>query len=261
MNGSAPETSTDQLADPVLDSLNSAFAGASLEQRLAAVCRQIPGRKVFTSSLGLEDQVITHVIFSSGLPIEVATLDTGRLFPETYDLWAATEEKYNRRIKAFFPDAHDVEELVADQGVNGFRYGVEMRKACCHVRKVVPLGRALEGAAAWITGLRADQSHNRAGIAFAEHDAAHGLVKINPLLDWTRARAVEFAQANAVPTNRLHGRGFLSIGCAPCTRAVAPGESERAGRWWWEAENAKECGLHVAPADAAADERVPVLQD
>jgi phosphoadenosine phosphosulfate reductase len=176
-------------------------------------------------------------------------------------MWAATEGKYNRRIKAFFPDARDVEELVADQGVNGFRYGVEMRKACCHVRKVVPLGRALEGAAAWITGLRADQSQNRASIAFAGRDAAHGVIKINPLLDWTRGRAVEFAEANEVPTNRLHDRGFLSIGCAPCTRAVAPGEPERAGRWWWEAENAKECGLHVAPADPAANERVPALQD
>ena len=254
------ETGADgQRRASLLQEITAQFPHLPLEQRLAKLCELVPGRKVFTTSLGLEDQVLAHAIFTADLPIEVVTLDTGRLFPETYDVWAATEEKYGHRIKAFFPDAKDVEELVADQGVNGFRYSVDMRKTCCHVRKVVPLGRALAGAAVWITGLRADQSQNRSSIAFAENDATHGVLKVNPLLDWTRPRAADFAAEHHIPLNRLHERGFLSIGCAPCTRAVNPGEPERAGRWWWENENSKECGLHVEPA--VAGPRVPALQD
>jgi phosphoadenosine phosphosulfate reductase len=260
MVGAAEPFIREQPWAPETARILSRFPTLSLDQRLSLLCDSVPGRRVFTTSFGLEDQVVAHAIFRAGLPIEVVTLDTGRLFPETYDLWARTEETYGRRIRAFAPKAEDVEELVADQGVNGFRYSVEMRKACCHVRKVAPLRRALAGATLWLTGLRADQSHDRATITFAGHDAAHGLLKVNPLLDWTRARAAAYAAENGVPTNPLHERGFLSIGCAPCTRAVMPGEPERAGRWWWETENSKECGLHVAPAETAARHE-PALQD
>jgi phosphoadenosine phosphosulfate reductase len=232
--------------------LAAQFPALSLEERLGLVCRLVPARKVFTTSLGLEDQAITHAIFSQRLPIEVVTLDTGRLFPETYDLWAATEERYARRIKGLSPDAAEVEALIADQGINGFRYGVDMRKACCFVRMVVPLTRGLGGAAAWITGLRGDQSLNRATMVFAEQDSAHRVLKVNPLLDWSREDVAAYVKAHDIPYNPLHDKGFLSIGCAPCTRAVKPGEPERAGRWWWEEEGKKECGLHeAAPAEAA----------
>jgi phosphoadenosine phosphosulfate reductase len=226
--------------------LDARFSVLGLVERLKALRQAIPGRIVFTTSLGLEDQVLTHLIAGNDLEIELATLDTGRLFPETYDLWVATEERYGRRIKAFAPSAPSLEALLADQGVNGFRYGIEMRKACCHVRKVEPLGRALAGASAWITGLRADQSATRATTSFAAVDATYRLIKANPLLDQTRDALKSLAEAHAIPVNALHDKGFLSIGCAPCTRALKPGEPERAGRWWWEDEAQKECGLHVA---------------
>jgi phosphoadenosine phosphosulfate reductase len=226
--------------------LDGKFPALTAPQRLARLRAEVAGRLVFTTSLGIEDQAITHMIAAAGLDIEIATLDTGRLFPETYEVWAKTEEKYGLRIKAFYPQAQAVEALVAEQGVNGFYHLVEARKACCGVRKVEPLGRALAGAAAWITGLRADQSANRQGFGFVSFEAERGLIKANPIFDWTRRKVVDFVKANEVPANVLHERGFLSIGCAPCTRAVRPGESERAGRWWWEDEDKKECGLHVA---------------
>jgi phosphoadenosine phosphosulfate reductase len=234
-----------------LKELTAQLPALALEDRLALVARLVPGRKVFTTSLGLEDQAIAHAIFSQRLPIEVVTLDTGRLFPETYDLWAATEEHYAHRIKGLSPDAAEVEALIADQGINGFRYGVDLRMACCFVRMVVPLTRALGGAAAWITGLRGDQSLNRATMVFAQQDSAHRVLKVNPLLDWSRDDVVAYVKEHAIPYNPLHDQGFLSIGCAPCTRAVKPGEPERAGRWWWEDEAKKECGLHE-PAAAEA---------
>ncbi|HEX8165431.1 MAG TPA: phosphoadenylyl-sulfate reductase [Beijerinckiaceae bacterium] len=222
--------------------------------RLAMVRRTIPGRIVFTTSFGLEDQAIAHAIFTGDLEIEVATLDTGRLFPETYDVWAATEARYGRRIAAFAPQTRALEDLVTRQGVDGFRASVAARQACCGVRKVEPLGRALAGASAWITGLRAGQSRDRAGVAFAEPDPVRALVKVNPLADWSRRDVEAYVAANGVPYNVLHDRGFPSIGCAPCTRAVRVGEPERAGRWWWEAEAKKECGLHLAPVQASPAE-------
>jgi phosphoadenosine phosphosulfate reductase len=220
---------------------------SDLSQRLAAASRLVDGRIVFTTSFGLEDQAITHAICESDLDlhIDIVTLDTGRLFPETYDLWNRTEERYGRRIRAFAPDRAAIETLVAAQGINGFRQSVDARKSCCHVRKVEPLRRALSGAAAWITGLRAEQSPNRAGVPVAEADEAFGLVKINPLADWRREDLLRYVADHAIPYNPLHDQGFPSIGCAPCTRAVRVGEPERAGRWWWEDEAKKECGLHV----------------
>ncbi|KAF0230539.1 MAG: Phosphoadenosine phosphosulfate [Beijerinckiaceae bacterium] len=214
-------------------------------ERLKLVRDRIAGRIVFTTSFGLEDQVLTQLIFSENLDIEVATLDTGRLFPDTYTLWAETEMRYGQRIRGFVPEREHVEALLADQGINGFVLSVEARKACCGARKVEPLKRALAGAAVWITGLRAGQSANRGSMSVAEFDAGFGLLKVNPLIDWSREKAVAFASANAVPVNPLHAQGFLSIGCQPCTRALQPGEDERAGRWWWENDAAKECGLHV----------------
>src|SRR5690349_5755189 len=207
----------------------AALAGAetSVPQRLAALVDMVPGRLVFTTSFGLEDQLIAHHIFSARLPIEVATLDTGRLFPSTYKLWQETEERYGIRIRSFHPDAAAVAAMVADSGINGFYHSKEARLACCAVRKVQPLARALAGAA----GLRADQSGGRAGTGLASWDAERGLIKLAPLFDWTRERAATACEMLGVPVNPLHAEGFLSIGCEPCTRALKPGEPERAGRW------------------------------
>ncbi len=229
-----------------IEAFNQTLKGLDLPQRLAAIAKLPEGALVFTTSLGIEDQLITHHIATQKLPIKLVTLDTGRLFPQTYDVWQATEEKYGLRIQAMFPDAAATEALVADQGINGFYYAIEMRKACCHVRKVEPLNRALLGAKGWVTGLRGGQSANRDHLVFAEHDLARNLIKFNPLADYSREQVVAEVKALNVPYNVLHDQGFLSIGCAPCTRAIAPGEPERAGRWWWEDEANKECGLHVS---------------
>jgi phosphoadenosine phosphosulfate reductase len=227
------------------------FPALDLFERLAAIRSEIPGRVVFTTSFGLEDQAVAHAIFAQALAIDAATLDTGRLFPETHDVWAETERRYGVRVLAFAPEHRAVETLIAGQGVDGFRSSVEARLDCCAVRKVAPLARVLNGSAAWITGLRADQSADRAQVAPALFDEERGLIKVNPLFDWTRERTREFVRTHDVPCNALHERGFLSIGCAPCTRAVMPGEPERAGRWWWEQSQKKECGLHSVHAASA----------
>ncbi|MDB5692138.1 MAG: phosphoadenylyl-sulfate reductase [Alphaproteobacteria bacterium] len=222
-------------------------SSATVTDRLAGLVAAVPGRLVFTTSFGIEDQLIAHFIFTGELPIEVATLDTGRLFPSTYKLWQETEERYGVRIRSWHPDASAVAAMVRDSGINGFYHSRDARLACCEVRKVAPLVRALAGAAGWVTGLRADQSGGRAGVSFAGWDAERGLVKLAPLFDWTRERVAAACAERDVPVNALHAQGFLSIGCEPCTRALKPGEPERAGRWWWEQDEAKECGLHVGP--------------
>jgi sulfate adenylyltransferase subunit 2 len=226
--------------------LTEQYQQLDLPERLMTARRAIGGRIVFTTSFGIEDQAITHVVFTAGLDIDVVTFDTGRLFPETLDVWGDTERRYGRQIRAFCPDRDGVERIVERDGVGGFRRSLEGRLACCAVRKVQPLGRALAGASAWITGLRADQSPERAQISCAGFDLQYRIIKLNPLFDWTRDRVVAFLRDRGVPYNLLHDRGFLSIGCAPCTRAVAPGETERAGRWWWEQEEKTECGLHAS---------------
>jgi len=233
----------------VAATLAAGFGPLDLADRLRAIRNVLPGRIAFTTSFGIEDQAITHAIFDAGLAIDVVTLDTGRLFPETYDVWAQTEQRYRRRIRGFYPNQERVEGFIAREGINAFRNAVESRQACCHIRKVEPLRRALAGANGWITGLRGDQSGNRSTMPYATVDAGYDLLKINPLLDWTRDRVVEYVHVNDIPYNTLHDRGFLSIGCAPCTRAIAPGEPERAGRWWWEQEHQKECGLHSEAPD------------
>jgi phosphoadenosine phosphosulfate reductase len=230
------------------DALNRLVSYAGIEcdlmKRVATVRSLVHGRIVFTTSFGIEDQAIAHAIFAQGLEIDVVTLDTGRLFPQTYEVWAETERLYGRRIRAFYPDRESIEFLVARQGIDGLYASVDARRACCAIRKIEPLRRALAGAAAWITGLRSDQSQDRTGTSFAAGDADHRLIKVSPLFDWTRDRVAAFVREHDVPYNILHDQGFASIGCAPCTRAIGAGESERAGRWWWEREEKKECGLH-----------------
>jgi phosphoadenosine phosphosulfate reductase len=251
------------LADPLAPDLHGlsaigrrlaeAYPALDLGERLATACAAIPGRLVFTTSFGLEDQAISHAILVRDLPIELVTFDTGRLFPETHDVWAATEERYGRRIRTLLPERRTVEGWVAQHGINGFRASVAARKACCAVRKIEPLRRALAHAAGWVTGIRAEQSPERAMMAFAGVESEHRLIKLNPLLDWTRDRVLAFVRDHQIPYNALHDRGFLSIGCAPCTRALEPGEPERAGRWWWEeTEQQKECGLHRPAAGLQA---------
>jgi phosphoadenosine phosphosulfate reductase len=242
-----PELSDATDLAALVASLDEEWTGLAPADRLASLRAAISGRVVFTTSFGAEDQALTHLIAESGLEIALVTLDTGRLFPETYDVWAETERRYGIRIGSVHPNQAALEELVASQGIDGFRHSQEARHACCGVRKLVPLRRALAGAAGWVTGLRADQSANRQDVPFVGLDSAHGVVKANPLRDWSRDQVTGFIAAHGVPINVLHARGFVSIGCAPCTRAIAPGEPERAGRWWWEQESAKECGLHVTP--------------
>lgn len=214
-----------------------------LDECLRTLAASYPGRVAFSTSLGQEDQVITDAVCRLGLDLRLFTLDTGRLFEETYQLLDRTRERYRRAIEIHFPDAASVERLVTEKGAYSFRDSVANRQECCHIRKVVPLHRALDGIAVWITGLRAEQSAHRRQVPLAEWDADHALLKVNPLLRWSDADVRAYIERHGVPVNSLHARGFASIGCAPCTRAIGPGEHPRDGRWWWEA-SAKECGLH-----------------
>ena len=248
MNAHAPVSGSEAAPlDATAQRLTSGFRDLDLVNRLAEARRVIAGRLVFTTSFGLEDQAITHAILSQDLAIDIVTLDTGRLFAETCAVWSETEARYGHRIRAFYPERASVEAFVARHGIDGFRASIAARQACCAVRKVEPLGRALDGASGWITGMRAEQSWERATTPYAALDSARGLIKLNPLLDWNRERVIDFVHKHDIPFNPLHDEGFLSIGCAPCTRAVRPGEPERAGRWWWEQEDKKECGLHSRP--------------
>jgi phosphoadenosine phosphosulfate reductase len=220
----------------------------NLTDRIREIHRRIEGRIAFSTSLGLEDQAILHAVAESGVDrIDVFTLDTGRLFPEVLETVELSELRYGIRIRLVAPDASEVEELVARDGVFGFRHAVENRKACCEIRKVRPLNRELKGAQGWIAGIRREHSADRAHVLLAAWDEAHGLVKVNPVADWTSHELTAYIAANNIPVNPLHARGFVSIGCAPCTRAVQPGEDPRAGRWWWEHEEKKECGIHMNP--------------
>jgi len=216
---------------------------ASLKDGIALVAGLYPGKVVFSSSLGQEDQVITDAIFKQDIPVDVFTIDTGRLFNETYELLDKTTARYKKPVKVYFPDARDVEEFVSAKGINSFYESVENRKSCCNIRKVKPLNRALAGARVWITGLRAEQSENRKDMPMFDWDDDRQLYKFNPLINWHYDDVLEYIHEHNVPYNSLHDKGFLSIGCAPCTRAIMEGEDARAGRWWWESSH-KECGLH-----------------
>ncbi|MBI1341551.1 MAG: phosphoadenylyl-sulfate reductase [Terrimonas sp.] len=214
-----------------------------LPEALKLVTSLFPGKVVFSSSLGQEDQVITAVIGEHQIPVDIFTLDTGRLFYEAYDLLEKTNARYKINIRVLFPDPADVEAYVLAKGVNGFYESVGNRKQCCHIRKVKPLNRALEGAKVWITGLRAAQSANRSDMKMLEWDEERQLYKFNPLIHWGYEEMISYIQQHNIPCNTLHDKGYISIGCAPCTRAIEPGEDPRAGRWWWESSQ-KECGLH-----------------
>lgn len=224
--------------------LESQLEQLSAQEGLALVADLFPGKVTFSTSLGQEDQVITQLIASANIPVQIFSLDTGRLFPETLDLLSRTEAKYTQHIKVYYPTTDSVEKLVSDIGINGFYDSVENRKSCCFVRKVEPLRRALSGNEAWVTGLRAEQSANRHDMKRIEWDESNQIIKYNPLLDWTFDQMIAYIDEKNIPYNPLHNKGFISIGCAPCTRAVAEGEDARAGRWWWE-DSKKECGLHA----------------
>ena len=220
------------------------ITGLEPAQALAVLAERFPGKIVFSTSFGWEDQVITHMIFANKLPIKVFTLETGRLFPETYYVWNRTMEMYSEVIHAYYPNNQLLEQMVNLKGPNSFYESVENRKECCGVRKVEPLKRALYGNDCWVTGIRAEQSANRQFMGDVEWDDQNNLIKFHPLYDWTLDDVKNYIKQNNIPYNTLHDRGFPSIGCAPCTRAVREGEDFRAGRWWWEDQSKKECGLH-----------------
>ena len=221
----------------------------SVPEILALVAERFAGRAIFSTSFGLEDQIISHFIFENNLPIRVFTLDTGRNFQETYSTWNKTLLRYNQPIEVYHPQTGSVEELMLKKGPNSFYESIDNRKECCYIRKVEPLNRALAGQQLWVTGIRAEQSANRQHMDPAEWDDVHQLVKVHPLYDWTWEQCVASAQQHGIPVNPLHAKGFVSIGCAPCTRAIRPGEDFRAGRWWWEEAAAKECGLHATTTE------------
>jgi phosphoadenosine phosphosulfate reductase len=222
----------------------SEIENSSLPEAIKRITELFPGEVVFSSSLGQEDQVLTDIIFKNNLRVKIFTIDTGRLFNETYELLDRTTARYKKPVQVYFPEAADVEEFVAAKGINSFYESVDNRKDCCHIRKVKPLNRALKGAKAWITGLRAEQSSNRQDMTMIEWSEEKQLYKFNPLIHWTYDEVLDYINKFNVPYNPLHDKGFVSIGCAPCTRAIEPGEDPRAGRWWWETSQ-KECGLHA----------------
>lgn len=218
----------------------------SLEEKLKFLNDNVSEKIVFSTSFGFEDQVIAHAIMSQKLQnIEVFTLDTGRVFTETYTTWNKTELKYQTKVKPYYPPTEELETFIGEHGINPFYDSVDLRKQCCYIRKVIPLNRALKSASVWITGLRADQSNNRHEMHEIEFDEQRQLFKFNPLIDFTTEDCFAYLKENRVPYNPLHDNGFISIGCAPCTRAISEGEDFRAGRWWWEDESKKECGLHA----------------
>jgi len=216
----------------------------SITDALKKLAASFSGRVSFSTSFGPEDQVITDLISKSGAVISLFTLDTGRLFPETYTTWHSTIEQYGFSIKAFYPDEKQLQTYVTANGPNAFYQSVEMRQKCCYIRKVLPLKKALENQAVWITGLRAEHSDSRNNLQILEWDEERRLIKYNPLLHWTTEEVSSYIKQHHVPNNPLFEKGFVSIGCAPCTRAIRPGEDFRAGRWWWEDNSKKECGLH-----------------
>ena len=217
-----------------------------LENLLTTIGKEHGNNAVFSTSLSWEDQVITHVIFSLNLPIRVFTLDTGRMFPETYKVLESTRERYQKTIEVFYPQAEPLQQMTTEKGLFSFYESLENRKECCHIRKVEPLNRALTGTSCWITGLRAAHSENRSNLSVFEQDVTRQLVKANPLINWSLEDVNLVIKHYNIPYNVLHDKGFVSIGCQPCTRAIKDGEDFRAGRWWWENADKKECGLHVA---------------
>jgi phosphoadenosine phosphosulfate reductase len=226
------------------EELNILLADFSPQEVLRYLLAEFEGRIALSSSLSIEDQVLTDLIVGIDPGTRIFTLDTGRLFPETYSLLEKTNERYGIRLEVFFPDYGKVQEMVREEGVNLFYKGIEQRKRCCQVRKIEPLKRAFQGLDVWICGLRREQSITRTAVRLVEWDEGNQLIKVNPLIEWSEEATWEYIRQHNVPYNLLHKQGFPSIGCQPCTRAVEPGEDIRAGRWWWENPEHKECGLH-----------------
>ena len=229
----------------LIDRLNKNLEGLTSKEVLGFFLQKYRGKIAFASSMGAEDQVITQMMADIDREARIFTLDTGRMFPETYDIIDRTNARYKINIEIFFPDREQVENMVNKKGINLFYESIENRKQCCHIRKIVPLKRALKGLDAWISGLRRSQSVTRKELKLVEWDEGNGMIKVNPLIDWTEEQVWNYIEAHNIPYNKLHDKGFPSIGCQPCTRAVQPGEDVRAGRWWWEQPDHKECGLHV----------------
>lgn len=250
-----PHMPTPTLSPDLVQDLTQELHGKSAPQVLSLLASRFADAIAFSTSFGWEDQALTHLIFSQDLPIRVFTLDTGRMFSETYSTWQQTLDKYKKPIETFFPNTPKTEELMTTKGAFSFYESVENRQECCAIRKIEPLDRALERMRCWVTGIRAEQSDNRSAMRSVEWDAKREMVKVHPLFDWTLSDVKDFIKANNVPYNPLHDKGFVSIGCAPCTRAVREGESFRSGRWWWEDASKKECGLHgVTSFSTAATE-------
>jgi phosphoadenosine phosphosulfate reductase len=234
----------DLVNNQLASQLDSETLGMGIPDTLRFLSARFQGEIVFSTSFGQEDQVITDMIFSAGNPILVFTLDTGRHFEETYKVMNQTLSKYGKKIKVCFPEADQVEKMMTKKGPYSFYESIENRKECCNIRKVEPLRKVLAQASCWITGLRASQSDNRQIMSRFEYDKANQVIKYNPLIEWSIEKVNDYLKNNHVPYNVLHDKGFLSIGCAPCTRAVAPGAGLRSGRWWWENNTSRECGLH-----------------
>ncbi|MEN5195608.1 phosphoadenylyl-sulfate reductase [Sphingobacterium sp. PCS056] len=228
-----------------ISNIKELLSGKQGVELLEAIAEHYPNQVVFSTSFGIEDQIITDWIGKSKVNIAVFTLDTGRLFKETYSLWSRTVERYALKIDTYYPNTEQIQEFVSQKGPNAFYESVENRKTCCYIRKIEPLQRALRGAKIWITGIRAEQSANRHDMDYIEYDQVNDIIKIHPLFDWTFDMVNDYIKGERIPYNVLHDKGFPSIGCAPCTRAVQEGEDFRAGRWWWEDQSKKECGLHV----------------
>lgn len=227
----------------LLKELNESFKNKNLQEAFDALIELKLGKMAFSTSFGQEDQVLTDFIFRSDYPITIFTLDTGRLFEETYEVYHRTVNKYDKLIEPYFPDAKKVEALLAKKGPNSFYNSVENRKECCGIRKIDPLQKALRGVDLWITGLRGGQSHFRENFDLFQYDTSFGLIKFNPLVYWSLEEVTAYLEQYNVPQNSLHKKNYPSIGCAPCTRPVEQGEDIRSGRWWWE-NSKKECGLH-----------------
>ncbi len=227
-----------------IKALNQKYKNATTEELLEGFLNDYKGKIALSSSLGLEDQVLTQMVCKIDKNTKIFTLDTGRLFPETYDLIHRTNSKYGIKMNVYFPDAAHVEEMVGTKGINLFFESIENRKLCCYIRKLEPLKRAFTGLEVWICGLRRDQSVTRHDMQRIEWDEPNGLIKLNPLIDWAESDVLEYVKVHGIPYNPLHDKGFPSIGCQPCTRAIFPGEDIRAGRWYWENPDTKECGLH-----------------
>lgn len=226
------------------EEIAAAFNHATPQEMLKWLCSHYPGSIAFSTSFSAEDQALTHMLVQLGCKVRFFTLDTGRMFQETYDIQEITVEKYNLDIEVYFPDHLAVEKMVREHGINLFYKSVENRRLCCSVRKTASLRRALRGNKVWITGLRRDQSVTRNDLLPAIWDEGFELIKVNPLINWTEEMVWAYIRKNNIPFNVLHDNGYPSIGCQPCTRAIKPGEDIRAGRWWWELPQHKECGLH-----------------